>query len=159
MSRIAIRPARADELPLLQDIERAAGQPFADIGMTAIAEFEPPSLATLQEYQRDGRAWVAGAPPQAYLLAMWVDGNLHIEQVSVHPAHAGRGIGRALIEHVAASAGTAVTLTTFADVPWNAPTTSGWASAGSTTTSSPRRCAGSGRTRRHTDWTAGPGSS
>jgi GNAT superfamily N-acetyltransferase len=116
-----IRPARADELPLLQEIERAAGRPFAEIGMAAIAEDEPPSLATLGEYQRDGRIWVAGDPPRAYLLALWVDGNLHIEQVSVHPDHAGRRIGRALIEHVAAWAGTAVTLTTFADVPWNAP--------------------------------------
>jgi GNAT superfamily N-acetyltransferase len=116
-----IRPARPGELPLLQDIERAAGRPFAEIGMTAIAEDEPPSPATLEEYRRDGRAWVAGDPPYAYLLYRWVDGNLHIEQVSVHPDRAGRGIGRALIEHVAARAGTPVTLTTFTDVPWNAP--------------------------------------
>jgi GNAT superfamily N-acetyltransferase len=89
--------------------------------MTAIAEDEPPSLDTLRSYQRDGRAWVAGDPPYAYLIAAWVDGNLHIEQVSVHPDRAGERIGRDLIEHVAAWARAPLTLTTFAEVPWNAP--------------------------------------
>jgi predicted N-acetyltransferase YhbS len=45
--------------------------------------------------------------------------------VSVHPAAAGRGLGRALIEAAAEQARARgedrVTLTTFADVPWNAP--------------------------------------
>lgn len=51
-----------------------------------------------------------------------MDGALHIEQVSVHPGHARRGIGRALIEHLAAGTDApALTLTTFTEVPWNAP--------------------------------------
>jgi predicted N-acetyltransferase YhbS len=41
--------------------------------------------------------------------------------VSVHPDRAGQGIGRRLIDHVGAWAGTPLTLTTFAEVPWNAP--------------------------------------
>jgi GNAT superfamily N-acetyltransferase len=63
--------------------------------------------------------------PVAYLLVDLVDGNAHIEQVSVHPGWGRQGIGRALICHLegwAAGQGlTAVTLTTFADVPWNGP--------------------------------------
>ncbi|RAJ56104.1 acetyltransferase (GNAT) family protein [Streptomyces sp. Amel2xB2] len=63
--------------------------------------------------------------PVAYVMTEPVDGALHIEQVTVHPASARRGIGRALIEHVArraAAAGhPALTLCTFAEVPWNAP--------------------------------------
>ncbi len=116
-----VRRAREDDLARMREIERAAGRAFAELGMTAIAEDEPPSVATLRAYQRAGRAWVHGDPAVAYLLAEAVDGNLHIEQVSVHPDHAGQRIGRALIEHVADLAGTPVTLTTFADVPWNAP--------------------------------------
>ena len=54
-----------------------------------------------------------------------VDGNLHVEQVSVHPDAAGHGLGRSLIEWAAAEAAargiSALTLTTFRDVPWNAP--------------------------------------
>ncbi|MCI3907464.1 GNAT family N-acetyltransferase [Streptomyces spectabilis] len=123
-----IRVVDPGELPLLQDIERAAGRCFRDVGMPEIADDEPPTLAELAHYRRAGRAWVAvddGDRPVAYLLADHVDGALHVEQVSVHPDHARRGVGRALIEHLAdtAKAGgiPALTLTTFAEVPWNAP--------------------------------------
>jgi GNAT superfamily N-acetyltransferase len=123
-----IRPARPADLASLRDIEQAAGLAFRDIGMAEIADDELPSLEELDEYRRAGRAWVAvdGADrPVAYLIADWVDGNLHVEQVSVDPAHAHQGIGRALIEHLAGVARAegvrALTLTTFTDVPWNAP--------------------------------------
>jgi predicted N-acetyltransferase YhbS len=46
-----------------------------------------------------------------------VDGHLHVEQVSVDPAYARRGVGRALIGRLPGE----LTLTTFAEVPWNAP--------------------------------------
>jgi GNAT superfamily N-acetyltransferase len=125
---VRIRAAREAELPLLRDIERAAGAAFRDIGMGAVADDEPPPLEVLDGYRRAGRCWVAAGPdgtPAAYLVADIVDGNLHIEQVSVHPRHARRGIGRALLEHAAAYASAgglpAMTLTTFTEVPWNAP--------------------------------------
>ncbi|MFB7341063.1 GNAT family N-acetyltransferase [Streptomyces hydrogenans] len=123
-----IRAAAPAELPLLQSIERAAGEPFRALGMTAIADDEPLPLDVLEGYRSAGRAWVAvdGADrPVAYLLADTVDGAAHIEQVSVHPDAARRGVGRALIEHLAEAAReeglTALTLTTFTEVPWNAP--------------------------------------
>jgi GNAT superfamily N-acetyltransferase len=79
-------------------------------------------------YQSAGRAWVSvddGDRPVAYLIAEVVDGDAHVEQVSVRPSHARRGLGSALIETLAewaASRGLpALTLTTFTAVPWNAP--------------------------------------
>ena len=49
----------------------------------------------------------------------------HVEQVSVATAHAGQGLGALLIDHLGALARAdgrpALTLTTFRDVPWNAP--------------------------------------
>ncbi|WP_434598816.1 GNAT family N-acetyltransferase [Streptomyces sp. A5-4] len=123
-----IRPAILAELPLLQAVERAAGEPFRALGMAEIADDEPPALDLLTRYLRAGRAWVAaeaGKRPVAYLIHDTVDAAAHIEQVSVHPSAAGRGTGRALIEHLADRAATegvgALTLTTFTDVPWNAP--------------------------------------
>ncbi|MFB7618607.1 GNAT family N-acetyltransferase [Kitasatospora sp. NPDC056181] len=146
-----IRAATGEDLPLLRELERAAGAPFAAIGMPEIAEDEPPTVEELAHFldggtalvalsdegdegdsrgggggERDsggdGRAGGEGGTPVGYLLAEPVDGALHIEQVSVHPGHARRGIGRALIEHLAATTDApALTLTTFADVPWNAP--------------------------------------
>ncbi|MER7001186.1 GNAT family N-acetyltransferase [Streptomyces sp. NPDC000410] len=123
-----IRPAVRAELPLLQDIERAAGEPFRALGMAAIADDEPPALDLLEQYRRAGHAWVSvdrTDRPVAYLLTDPVDGAAHIEQISVHPSAARRGRGRGLIDHLAAVAAAeglrALTLTTLAEVPWNAP--------------------------------------
>ncbi|MDW5322791.1 GNAT family N-acetyltransferase [Plantactinospora sp. KLBMP9567] len=96
--------------------------------MPEIADDEPPSVEELARHQRAGLAWVAVDAddlPVGYLVAEPVDGNLHVEQVSVHPRAARRGVGRQLIErlaaHATASGVPALTLTTFTDVPWNAP--------------------------------------
>ena len=122
-----IRPATPEDLPRLQDIERAAGEPFRAHDMAAIADDDPPSIADLTAYQSASRAWVFddGDGPVAYLLADVVDDHGHVEQVSVHPDRARQGLGRRLIEHAAEWAtreGLAgLTLTTYAEVPWNAP--------------------------------------
>jgi GNAT superfamily N-acetyltransferase len=123
-----IREARADDLAELRAVERAAGLVFRDIGMDAVADDEPPTVDELAAYQADGRAWVYADPdnrPVAYLLVAVVDGEAHIEQVSVRPEHARRGIGRRLIEVAREWARAhelpALSLTTFAEVPWNGP--------------------------------------
>ncbi|WP_326685852.1 MULTISPECIES: GNAT family N-acetyltransferase [unclassified Streptomyces] len=141
-----IRAGARHELGRLQDIERAAGRWFRDIGMTEIADDEPPSTAALSGYAESGGLWVvsggeaardapeapdaggeegAGDLPVAYALVEPLDGCLHIEQISVHPDNARRGIGRALIRHLARRAAAdrvpALTLSTFTGVPWNAP--------------------------------------
>jgi len=101
---------------------------FRDIGMPEIADDEPPPVEELARFAGAGRAWVAvdtTDAPVGYLLAEPVDDGLHIEQVSVHPRAARRGVGRRLIEYLAgharAAALPALTLTTFTEVPWNAP--------------------------------------
>ncbi|WP_218824803.1 GNAT family N-acetyltransferase [Asanoa hainanensis] len=122
-----IRQARRDDLTNLQDIERAAGEAFRELGMPEVADDEPPTVEELTAYLDAGTAWVMTVDDEvaAYLIAEPIDGNLHIEQVSVHPTHAGKRLGRQLIEHAATEARTngmpALTLTTFRDVPWNAP--------------------------------------
>ncbi len=125
---MTIRPARPSDLARLQAIEIAAGAAFADVGMQAIADDPPPTLATLAAYQADGRAWVqvdVADVAVAYVIVERIDGCAHLEQISVHPSHARRGIGRALIAHVAAWATArglaALTLTSFTEVPWNGP--------------------------------------
>jgi len=126
--RPRIRGAELRDLPVLRDIEWAAGEAFRDVGMDLVADDEPASIEELAGYAERGHAWVAvddADTPVAYLIAEPVDGALHIEQVSVHPKAAGRRVGQELVEHLAevARAGNvpALTLTTFADVPWNGP--------------------------------------
>lgn len=128
-----IRLPSPAELPALREIERAAGEPFHALGMASVADDEPPSLAELTVFRRAGRALAAypdparaGAAgdtrPVAFLLWEPVDGCTHVAQVSVRPDHAHRGIGRALIDRAERDGGPVpVTLTTFAEVPWNAP--------------------------------------
>jgi GNAT superfamily N-acetyltransferase len=123
-----VRAARADELALLIEIERAAGASFRALGMDAVADDDAGSIAQLASHAEGGRAFVAADAadrPLGYLLLDVVDGAAHIEQVSVHPDHARRGIGRELIGRAEAWARDhglpALTLTTFVEVPWNGP--------------------------------------
>jgi GNAT superfamily N-acetyltransferase len=127
---VVIRPAGLSDLPLLQAVEVAAGESFRALGMDLVADDDPFSLEELRSYADAGRAWVAVLPdrvddPLGYLVLDIVDGAGHVEQVSVRPDARGRGIGRALVDHAeswAAERGlSAMTLTTFLEVPWNGP--------------------------------------
>jgi ribosomal protein S18 acetylase RimI-like enzyme len=81
-----------------------AGQVFRDIGMPGVAEFEPRTLEELADSKRAGQLWVAadeGDTPASFLMAVLLDGCLHVEQLSTDPARARRGLGRALLDHAA----------------------------------------------------------
>lgn len=123
-----IRKAREDDLPKMREIEVAAGDAFRTIGMGAIADDAPPSLEALANYQQNARVWVAADSDDeavAYILIDVVERFAHIEQVTVHPLHARQALGRKLIDEAASWAAArgleGMTLTTFAEVPWNAP--------------------------------------
>jgi GNAT superfamily N-acetyltransferase len=125
---VVVRPPTICELPALRTIERLAGERFRDVGLPDVADDEPLSLDVLTHHTERGRCWVAvddAGGPIGYVLVDAVDGNAHVEQLTVHPDHQGSGVGRALMERAfewATEAGmSAVTLTTFSDVPWNAP--------------------------------------
>ena len=140
MKHARIRLATAADGPVLRAIEREAGERFRDVGLGYVADYEPMSLEDLTRHAADGRSWVALADddndsdddsdsvsdePVGYVVADVVDGHGHIAQITVRPDHQGRGLARVLIEHVerwAADRGmSALTLTTFSDVPWNRP--------------------------------------
>src|ERR1700722_12562858 len=116
---IVIRGADPDDGPILREIERLSGARFREVGLDSIADAEPASVDTLTAYARAGRSWVAldaNERPIGYTIADIVDGNAHLEQISVRPGHQGLGVGRALIDRVRAWAEetgrTAITLTT-----------------------------------------------
>ena len=132
---LVIRPAQTADLKRIQEIETAAGELFRTVGMDAIADDPPPTVEELNAYVAAGTAWVATDPAgrvAGYILVEMHGCWAHIEQVTVHPEHGRRGIGAALIAQVdqwAVERGLErLSLTTFRDVPWNAPTTSGSAS-------------------------------
>jgi GNAT superfamily N-acetyltransferase len=118
--RPAIRVADPSEFGWLGEIEDSADELFAAIG---IGPFAAP-----EEDNHLGQAaavFVSGRPAQGFACVDIVDGLAHLWQLSVLPSFGRRGIGRALVRAVCDWAGSngypAVTLTTFRDVPWNAP--------------------------------------
>ena len=125
---VTIRVARDADLVVLVGIERSAGEAFRAIGMPEIADDDPGSPAELRPFLQAGNLLVAVDRFDraiAYLQLKAVDGDLHIEQVSVRADRARRGIGRVLIDEADATArrrGLAgLTLTTFEHVPGIAP--------------------------------------
>ena len=122
-----VRRCGVAELSAVQEIDRAAGQMFAQVSRPEVCGmlWHPEALAACRA---EGRLWVitgADDRPAGFVITDMVDGCVHVEQLSVDPGNARRGLGRALLEHTAEQATAAgvpaLTLTTFADVPWNAP--------------------------------------
>jgi GNAT superfamily N-acetyltransferase len=127
----SIRLARQAEVGLLPDIERQATLLFAEcadeIGIR-VEDAQSTALDVLLTANDDGRLLVAvDAAGQPVGFALLKDLGLfaHLEELDVLPAHGRKGIGSALLEAVCSWAYTHgfsfVTLSTFRDVPWNAP--------------------------------------
>lgn len=127
MTKYTISAARPDDLCRLAAIELAAAALLSGYAPPS-ALSETTSLDVLTHAQRDGHLWVALADDRpvgfAHVELLERDA-VHLEELDVHPDHGRRGLGTKLVQHVcawAAAQGRAfVTLTTFADVPWNRP--------------------------------------
>jgi len=95
-----IRAARREDFLALRELEHAAGEPFRGLGMAEVADDEPLAVEELTAFQLAGHAWVCadtGDFPVAYLLMRVINDGAHIEQLSVHPSHARKGLGAALL--------------------------------------------------------------
>ena len=124
---VAIRPGEPRDIPVMQDIEIAGCQIFADIGMQDVADDGAHETELLAELHR-GRPGVGrgGRRP-----GVRVRPGRRVRRDG--PPRAGddlprlrrRGIGSTLVDAVAdwgrARGSDALTLLTFADVPWNGP--------------------------------------
>ncbi|WP_290812909.1 GNAT family N-acetyltransferase [Ferrovibrio sp.] len=123
-----IRPARPSEADAIRAIERAAGQSFATVGYPDVAQHDPTPAADLRDAATDGALFVAVGSddtPVGFLLCTEIDGDLYVQELAVHPDHAGHRLAVPLLkaaEDFARSLGLpALCLTTFRTVPWNAP--------------------------------------
>lgn len=125
---VAIRPAQESDLQACRVIEDSAGEIFIEIGMTEINDDPPRNLEDLRAALDREDLWVAcdaNDVPVAFALANTFERSLHVAEIDVLRHWQRQGIGRRLIDHLAVTAATrgmeALTLTTFRDVPWNAP--------------------------------------
>lgn len=126
---IGIRLARDNDIAALRSIERSAGAAFRRIADLAwLADGEVQSAERHRTLITQGTNWVATDAydrPLGFLSAEVIVSELHILELSVALERQGRGIGKALVLAAIGAARArglaAVTLTTFRDVPWNAP--------------------------------------
>jgi ribosomal protein S18 acetylase RimI-like enzyme len=115
----------------MQAAEVLAGERFREIDderISRCADASPYSTAGLERASTEQRAWVAldhDGTVIGFAVAWKVDGEGHLDELAVAPAHGRRGVGRALVDAVvgwtAAQGLPSITLTTFRDVPWNGP--------------------------------------
>ncbi len=123
-----IRLATKEDIPLLPSIEQAACDLFLLYEITANLPLHLTALEEFYQAQKDHRLWVAtyseGAPIGFALVEM-LDNMAHLEELDVIPTHGRKGVGtqllKTVIEWARFKAITAVTLTTFREIPWNAP--------------------------------------
>jgi len=122
-----IRLAGPEHLDQLPAIERAAATRFGDSLPQSVLSHVTPA-DTLEAAQSAGLLWVALDPagtPVGFAVASVHGRRVHLEELDVLPEHGRRGVGSALVRAVAdfalGSGCAEVTLTTFRDIPWNAP--------------------------------------
>ncbi|HYD19538.1 MAG TPA: GNAT family N-acetyltransferase [Patescibacteria group bacterium] len=128
MSGVLLRPARAEEVPLMQALELDAAKSYAQLpGYDFSVGLAARTDAEHQQVRETGAAIVAetSAGVCGFILVLPLDGRGHIFEAAVAAEMQGRGIGRQLVaaaEDYARVKGYAeMTLTTYRDVPWNAP--------------------------------------
>lgn len=124
-SPFAIRRASSSDLNALPDIERAASRLFPASRIPDVDDTM--SLQELEKACDAGLLYLASREDEIVGFAMaTVHGrSLHIDVMAVSPDHGRRGAGTKLIRTMSELARgrglRIVTLTTFRDLPWNAP--------------------------------------
>jgi ribosomal protein S18 acetylase RimI-like enzyme len=117
----------APQAARLREIERAAGARFRTIGMEDIADGDVTPASILEARAAIGQLYVAidkAGIVAGFLIWSAKDGLAYIEEVSVHPDHAGHRLAARMIDQLADDVKgrhAALTLATFRDVDWNAP--------------------------------------
>ena len=125
---VRLRPALPADLPRLREVERAASALFRHSPYAWIVDDEPHDLATFERWRQAGIIFVAEVETGTavgFAAVETLDGQGFLTELDVHPAHGRQGLGRRLIAAACqwslARGHTALRLSTFTDVAWNAP--------------------------------------
>nr|WP_321442723.1 GNAT family N-acetyltransferase [uncultured Cohaesibacter sp.] len=134
---IQVRAASYTDIADLQAIERSAAQLFARSPYPELAGFSPiSSLVYGQAFSNRHPIWLAEvclaetpAHPHGakagFAYCVPLGDGLHLQELSVHGDFQRRGIGGALlsavIDKAKARSAAFLSLTTYADIPWNGP--------------------------------------
>lgn len=120
-----IRTGCAADVPLLAAIELAAGELFPAARIPDPDVLFP--VALLEKAGAEDLLFVADVVGRVvgFATSTIVTDRLHLDELSVHPEFGRQGLGRRLVQAVVDAAHDrglcGVSLTTFADIPWNGP--------------------------------------
>ncbi|MBI6273960.1 GNAT family N-acetyltransferase [Proteus mirabilis] len=126
---ITIRPTQLVDANQLPKIEQSAGKLFSSIKeLSWISESGVQSVEAHIQFIHQHAHWVAvnhDNHPVGFIMTQQLPESVFIHELSVSQDWQNKGIGKLLIQTVKNEAKlqqfNAVTLTTFRDVPWNAP--------------------------------------
>lgn len=124
----SIQLAKPEHIPLLAEIEAAAGTIFPDGSLPENVLAERVPYTVFADACTDGRLLVALDSARSPVgFAFWLDivGSALLALIEVHPHHGQKRLGSAMvarvIQHVTDAGFSSLYLTTFADIPWNQP--------------------------------------
>lgn len=125
---LSLRAARLTEISRLNEIEIAADTLFEGTGLLDNApKNDPIPSDVLEAAIRHDNLQIAETTSGIIGFTLCTDRypDLYLDQVSVDPKEAGKGVGRKLVRQVIERAKSrkykAVSLSTFRNVPWNGP--------------------------------------
>lgn len=114
-----VRPAEHGDLDLLANIDSRAGTVFR------VAGYDLPDVDYPDGLTEAKAIFVLGTPPVGFACVDELDGLAHLVEIAVVPSSMKQGIGTRLLERACDWAREqgypAITLSTYADVPWNGP--------------------------------------
>lgn len=129
-----IRPAQACDAARMSDVERSASKRFAAVPeFSRLADADPKAVGDYERLIADGSVLVAEDSRGELVGFVAADVHLdavHIAELSVSFAWQRQGVGRALFDSLVSLAKRdgrrRITLTTFKELPWNAPLYEWW---------------------------------
>lgn len=127
MTAARIRKANGADLAAIHDVEVSAADAFVRFGRPLPDGSPPAPAAQWRAAMAADLAWVVehGGEVVGFLAGRAAGEVLHIDEMDVRSDRQRRGLGRALLEAALKAAKgrgfASVTLTTYRDIPWNAP--------------------------------------
>lgn len=122
---VTIRHADKTDYAVLPSVEADAAQAFKEHGLSSIAEMEPAPPEYYVQLPENAAVFVAEEEAiVGFAVITEIDGQAYLKEISVRRAASGKGVGRALLEHAVSWVAARyrwMVLTTFADLPFNAP--------------------------------------
>ncbi len=127
-SGYTIRSARVEELTLLAHIEKSAAIRFLDTPYAFLVDAKPLPLDFVQQRFQVGQVWVAVDRQDmviGFAVTREVDDTIYLQEIDIEPKHGRKGLGYTLVDTIRSWARlsdySVVSLSTFRDIPWNAP--------------------------------------